>query len=311
MLNVSIAGAGGYVGSKLASVLKNFNCNVISFIRNKDISNNKSIYSFDILNEKDIEKLVLKSDVIYFLAGNTSLYFARDNEDESYRLTVRPIENLIKFSMKYNKKIKLIYASTATVYGKQNQFPVTESVIPNPISIYDKHKLISEKKIEEAIESNLLEGCVLRFANVYGPSINQVSSKDRGVLNKICLRAIKNYKITVYGNGNYIRDYIYIDDVINALIKIGFSNKINKSIYNISSNTGLKISDVFTRVIKKANNIFKYDNNLVFKEWPIGVEEIEKRNFIGCNERIKQDFKWIPKVDIDEGIDKTLRFFID
>lgn len=309
MLNVSITGASGYIGSKLVNVLENLNCNVISFIKNNHLLNHRNSYLFDILNENDIEKLVIKSDVIYFLAGNTSLYFARDNEDESYRLTVRPIEKLIAFSRKHNKKIKLIYASTATVYGNQNQLPVRETVIPNPISIYDKHKLISEKKIEEAIKNDFLEGCILRFANIYGPSINQVSSSDRGVLNKICLQAIKNNKIIVYGNGNYIRDYIYIDDVINALIKIGFSKKINERIYNICSNTGIKISDVFTRAITKANNIFNYNNKISYQEWPIEVEEIEKRNFIGCNERIKREFKWIPKVGIDEGIDKTLRFF--
>ena len=312
MFNISITGANGYIGSKLRNKINNKKFKINSFVRDSNRFN-KDIFLFDLKNRDSTKKLVINSDIVYYLAGNTSLYFAKYNFNESYKLTVQPIKDLISICKEYKKKIKIVYASTATVYGNQSNFPIDETTIPKPITIYDKHKLLAEKLLIEAMMDEILSCYIVRFSNIYGPSINETSSNERGVLNKICWRAIKNDPIIIYGSGKYLRDYVYIDDAINALLKIGLENK-NKNkdnIYNICSNEGINLIDAFNLVISKTNKIFNFKNRIIHQNWPSDAEDIEKRNFIGCNKRLKRDFDWFLETNLESGIEKTLKNFIN
>ena len=159
------------------------------------------------------------------------------------------------------------------------------------------------------IKKKILNCCIVRLSNVYGPSNVPVSSNDRGIINKVCMNALKSKNIDVFGGGKYIRDYIYISDVIDALIKIAFSKNLKRNIYNICSGVGTTLFEVFNLIILKAKKNIRSNSSLINKEWPKNIESIEKRNFIGDNKNLKNDLKWSPKINLENGIEKTLRFF--
>ena len=136
-----------------------------------------------------------------------------------------------------------------------------------------------------------------------------MSSNDRGIVNNVCKNVIEGKDIYLFGGGQYIRDYIYIDDVINVLIKIAFSKNLKKNVYNVCSGIGTTLFEVFNLIIFIAKKSFKSKSLIVNKEWPENIEYIEKRNFIGDNTNLKNDLSWSTKTNLKKGIEKTLHFF--
>lgn len=310
-INFAITGANGYIGSKLVAKLKNKRIRLNLFASKIKNYKEKNIYSykFNINDKKCWKKIILESEVIFHLAGNTSVYFAKKNNEENYNVTVQPIKDIIHICKKYKRKPLIIFTSTATVYGLQKKFPVNESTKPLPITVYDKHKFLAEKMLINASNKKILDCCNVRLSNVYGVSNMKVSSSDRGILNKVCMNAIQGKNISVFGKGRFIRDYVYIDDVVDALIKISLSKKLSRKVYNICSGYGTTLIDAFNLIILKAKKTVKSKSIIINKSWPKNIELIEKRNFIGDNKNLKNDTKWVPKINLENGIKKMIYFF--
>ena len=93
-----------------------------------------------------------------------------------------------------------------------------ETKQPNPITTYDLHKFFAEQQLLVASSSNIIGAISLRLANVYGPSSTESLAQDRGILSKITRMSFELKNLQIYGNGEYLRDYIYIDDVVNAFL---------------------------------------------------------------------------------------------
>ena len=145
------------------------------------------------------------------------------------------------------------------------------------------------------------------MANVYGPSHAESSSPDRGILSKITEMCFENKTIPLCGSGNYVRDYIYIDDVINALLLTSIIDykEIRKSseiVFNVSSGKGTYIKTIFKLIAKEVEKITGVNINIEAIQWPSHVSEIEKRNFIGSAERLKSLTGWLAKTSIEDGV---------
>lgn len=309
-INFAITGANGYIGSKLVAKLKKKRITLNLFASKIQNYKEKNIFSykFKINDKKCWKKIILESDVIFHLAGNTSVYFAKKNNKKNYNVTVQPIKDIIHVCKKYKRKPLIIFTSTATVYGLKKKFPVNESTKTLPITTYDKHKFLAEKMLINASNKKILSCVNVRLSNVYGPSNVSVSSNDRGIINKVCMNALKGNDIYLFGGGEYFRDYIYIDDVVDALIKIALSKNLKRKKYNICSGIGTTLFDTFKLIILKAKKTVKSKSIIINKKWPMNIELIEKRNFIGDNTNLKNDLKWSPKINLENGIVKTINF---
>ena len=206
----------------------------------------------------------------------------------------------LKAAKELSKKPRFIYASTATIYGLTQNFPVSEDQAPNPITCYDTNKLSAEQKLKIARSENLIESVSLRLANVYGPSKNESSALDRGILTKITRQGFENKSIKIYGSGNYIRDYVYIDDVVQAFLLAGFSKKIMKrKVYNVGSGQ-------ITSLIKIVNVIKKNRKKVSVKFNPTAEDSIS----YCCNsDKFEHDYGWKPMTSLSKGIVKSLKYF--
>ena len=217
---IAITGASGYIGSALVTELEKYSAKKLIRVSRKKLKAQGNVEDWNIgLSDLDSwRKIVNQSDIIFHLSGNTSIAAAEKNPENSLNAEILPIMNLHTAAKELSKKPRFIYASTATIYGLTQNFPVSEDQATNPITCYDNNKLSAEKKLKIARSENLIESISLRLANVYRPSNNESSSNDRGILSKITKLSFENKKISMYGAGNYIRDYIYIDDVVNAFL---------------------------------------------------------------------------------------------
>ena len=305
---VSITGANGYIGSALTQELEKYSLKIIRISR-KQLTPKDGVedWVLDLNKKSSWMKIVSKSDIIFHLSGNTSIYDAEKDPKESLISTLFPIIQLINASKKLSRIPRVIFSSTATVYGLTEVLPVLETKQPNPITTYDLHKFFAEQQLLVASSSNIIDAISLRLANVYGPSPTESLSQDRGILSKITKKRFALKNLQIYGNGDYLRDYIYIDDVVNAFLHasvMDYDILLNKNqiSLNVASGKGTPVKEVFELISREIEKITGIRGDIENVAWPEEVNEIEKRNYIGSIELIKSLTGWKPSVSLEEGI---------
>ena len=155
-----------------------------------------------------------------------------------------------------------------------------------------------------------LRAVTLRLANVYGPGIS-VGSPDRGILNKVIAAALDGKPVSIFGKGDTTRDYIYIDDVIDAFAYAGaHMEKVNGQHYYPGTGTGHSVKEAFTLAVAQATAASGRKVDISHVSWPDGLSEIERRSFVADIDNLRKATGWCPKVDLAEGIKRTIATFL-
>ena len=306
---VVVTGGGGYIGSALIEQLKQHPCQIIRIGR-RELSPVEGVVDWvlDLTEKQTWLHIVQEADVIFHLAGNTSIAVAEADPEENLVTTLHPVMHLVAAARELDKAPHVVFASTVTVYGLAKDLPVVESIIPEPLTTYDLHKLYAEQQLEKAQREGLLSVVSLRLANVYGAGVLDSQASDRGILNKITQRCLAGLSIQLYGGGDYIRDYVYIDDVASAFVLAGMVQNSVPVSCNIASGTGATIKEVFGLVASEAQQLTGQTAELEKVPWPLGISQIERRNFIGSIDSFHSISGWSPKVSLDEGIRKLVQY---
>jgi UDP-glucose 4-epimerase len=300
---VVVTGASGYIGSVLVDALVKYSCRVtrVSRVDLVPLADVKTIKA-DVRNADTWTEIVGQADIIYHLAGNTSVYEAAKNPAESLISTLLPLNFLVKAARERQCKPRVVFASTATVYGLTPHCPVAESVEPKPITVYDLHKLFAEQQLALATQQGVLDGVSLRLANVYGPSTSVSSADDRGILNRVTATALQGKDLMVYGDGNYLRDYVYITDVVNAFLFAGVSPQLGGQSFNVASGFGTTVKQAFELAATQAGEITSQPIEVNCVAWPADAASIEFREFTADIEKYKTATGWNPFINLKEGI---------
>ena len=252
-MKIIITGGAGFIGKHLVEFLIKKE-NDITIFDNFSNSTKESISHFiqmgvnviegDIINSLDIQDASKNHDIVIHLAAKISVSESIDNPSEVFQVNVDGTKNVFASCEKNHVK-KLIAASSAAVYGEGNQdVNLTEETKMNPISPYGESKVMMEEIIRQWKSSYNFNYVILRFFNIYG--IGQ-SSEYAGVITK-CLEKIKQKKpIEIFGDGLQTRDFVAIEDVINAIYNAMKSS--NSGTYNIASGKTITINELVNKMI--------------------------------------------------------------
>jgi len=314
---ILITGGAGFLGANLARRLL-INNKVSLFVkpetdlwRIKDIKENKNveIIKGNLLNKEELRKALEEKDYIYHFAWQTDLKKSMENPIEDLKNDIGGLLNILENCRMYNKNVKIIFASTVTVIGIPKENPVKEEEKENPLSIYDANKLLAEKYLKIYKENYGIKICILRLSNIFG-EYQRIDNSNRGVLNFMIGRALREEDLIIYGDGNFIRDYCYIPNYIDAFIIAAEKENTNGEIYIIGSGEG----KTFKEVVEKIRYIFEKSKNkkivVKFIKFPEGDNKINKRDFIADFSKFNKDVGWKPKISFDEGLEKTIEFYI-
>jgi nucleoside-diphosphate-sugar epimerase len=304
--NVVVTGASGYIGSKLVEKLLLEKCQITRVSRSKltkiDGVADLQANTFD---RSTWKALLNDAEIIFHLAGNTSVKTAAQDPEQSYLSTVNPIILLNQENSEKRKPARIVYASTATVYGITSSLPVSESFRINPLTIYDEHKALAE--IELRGNGNYsADNVILRLANVYGYGLNKSSSADRGVLNQVALKAIEGNDIELYGGGEFLRDYVHLEDVVNAFIMAAGASIDKCETLNVGSGSSLTLKEAFQTIVKKVNSRIGTKSKIKNVAFPNPSNLVDQRNFQSDIGRIKEVLNWTPKVTFEAGVNQML-----
>jgi len=256
----------------------------------------------------DVESWLLlleNADAVIHLAARTSLLAAESDPAGDHELNVAPIYALIEAARRCNLGIPVIFASTVTIVGIQHSNPVSETAPDRPCSVYDRHKLECETILRNATHKGVIRACSLRLSNVYGYSRDVTPSVNahRGVLNTNLGRAWRGEPLRVYGDGNYIRDFIFIEDVVEAFYRALESEQLcDGSQYIIATGMGHTISEAYNLVAQKAYQICHRQPEIRYIAEPPNIHPIERRHFVGDSRLFHKLSGWRAEVDLASGI---------
>ena len=310
-MNILITGCAGFIGYSLAAkLLKSKINNIFGFdnlnkfysvkLKKKRLFNlkknkNFKFYKIDLSNKKKLSYLFKKQkiDVVFHFAAQAGVRYVSSHPEKFIHSNILGFHNLIEVSKNYNIK-KFFYASSSSVYGDSNKFPVDEKSMLNPKNIYGLSKKLNEEYIK--INSNKKTQYIgLRFFTVYG----EWGRPDMLIL-KYLDYARKNKTLYLNNSGNHWRDFTYIDDVTKILSKLIKKKFKENEIYNICSNRPILIKNLVSYLNEKTgfNKIKNVDlNNL----------EVFKTH--GKNIKLKRKINFSKYSNFNKNVDKTIKWF--
>jgi UDP-glucose 4-epimerase len=252
MSKVLITGGAGFIGSNLAHKLVNDNDVVIvddlSMGKKENISDiNVKFYKHDVCDSYFMHKLLANEnfDYIYYLAAVSSVADSVVRPLETHKINQDSVIDTLEYIRVKKLKIKgFLFTSSAAVYGDLPDFPKSEKSHVQPLTPYAVDKYAAERFTIDYGKLYGLPTVAVRFFNVFGPRQNPESPYS-GVLSIISKCLQNNIPFSMYGDGTQTRDFVYVDDVVNALIKIINSN-VKPDVYNIADGKETSLKEVIS-----------------------------------------------------------------
>lgn len=253
-MNIMLLGAAGFIGTNLSTPLVAIKSNKITLIDSRAEHflyspvigcSNVTIVESEITETTDFNKLLIGQEVVYHLVSTTVPTTSNQHIAQELSANVVMTARMLDAAVKCRVKKIVFLSSGGTVYGKEAQCPLYEDAVTNPISSYGVQKVTIEKLLYLYWYMYGLDYRVIRLANPYGPY--QRPDGVQGAVTTFIYKALKGEEITVYGDGTVVRDFIYIDDAINAILSIS-AGETSYRTFNIGSGFGTSIKQVLETI---------------------------------------------------------------
>ena len=296
-----ITGAAGFLGAPLANRLVEDGRSVVGLddLSTGDpdqLSPEVHLVRGDINDRPKLWSLLQEVDCVYHLAARVvvpeSVLYPREYNTVNVGGTVTLMEAMRDVGVR-----RVVFISSGTIYGNQKTQPLKESNRPNPSSPYAVSKLSAEYYIRTIGALWGIETVCLRVFNAYGP--NQRLPLTNAPVIPYCLRqALDNGTIVIHGSGEQTRDYVYVEDVVDAMVSASTAPDINRLIINIGSGQDTSVNDL----VKKVIEITETSPEIVInKTHDTGPSKMRADLTVA-----KKKLRYTPKVDLEEGLNRTI-----
>lgn len=307
-MKILVTGGAGFIGSHLCKYLldqgnqvvclDNFftgqKRNIEPFLDNKN---------FELIEQDVTESIDVKVDQIYNLACPASPVHYQKTPVETIRTSVMGAINVLELSKKLGG-IPVLQASTSEVYGDPEVHPQVESYNGNvnpigPRACYDEGKRCAETLFFDYHREHNIPIKVVRIFNTYGPNM---AIDDGRVVSNFILQALRGEKLTVHGKGSHTRSFCYVSDMVEGLVKM-MAGKDFTGPVNLGNPNEFTIKELAEKVIAKIGGEVEYEAE------PIDNRDGDPQRRNPDISLAKDKLKWEPKIELDEGLDKTIEYF--
>ena len=297
-MKFAVTGGAGFVGNNIVKLLINEGHEVIVIdnLHTGKLKNLEGVlekikfYKIDIRDKNELEKILNDVDGIFHEAALTIVQESFVKQDEYFDVNVKGTENIFEIAKKYN--IKVVFASSSSIYGDSKEVPINENSSKNPINPYGETKL-QDEILAKKYSNQGVKIIGLRYFNIFGKG---QTGSYAGVITKFLKNIELKKPLIIYGQGNQIRDFIHVKDIAEANFTI-MTSDIGQGFFNIGTGKANSINELATIMIKISNH----------KE---GISYLEPLN--GDVKESKADtsltmktFNWNYLIDLEEGL-KTL-----
>ena len=296
---ILVTGGAGFIGFHLCKKLSEFtnNLTVYDNLSSGKVENVKHIPNVhfvkaDILNLKKLHAQE-KPDLIYHLAAQVVVPYSMENPTEDFETNARGTLNILEKARKDDAR--LVFASSAAVYGNTTKLPTPETYGFNPASCYGLSKVVGEQYCNMYSKQYGLDITTVRFANVYGP-------KGHGVIPDFLDKLKKNpEKLEIIGTGLQSRDFVHVSDVVEALILSAVNENAIGETYNIGFGETTKIIDLAKMILKILGLSEKTVVTTTNVPWQGDINTI----WFDIT-KIKKELKWHPKISLEDNLKEMI-----
>lgn len=311
---VLITGGMGFIGSNIAHALvplgaqvtvldaqlPQYGANPFNLHR---IAESITVVFGDIRDTNTLTALLPGTDVVFNLAAQVS-YIDSGKEpfldvDINCVGHLRVLEAICRFA----PEAKVCFSSSRLVYGKILTTPVDESHPTQPLSIYGVHKLAAEKYYRIYYDTKAVRSAILRLPNPYGPR-QQMRHSKYSIVGWFIRQALDRQELTIFGSGDQERDYLYIDDIVDAFLRVAATDRTDGETYNIGTAERVRFVDMVDTVIATVGG-----GKRIHVPWPVTHERNETGSYRADTRKITSAVGWQPTVSLVEGIARTVDYY--
>lgn len=299
-MKVLVTGGAGFIGSHLVDkllslgdkvfIIDNLSSGKVENLSPESVGN---LYNFDIWDKAKLSQTFaeIKPDIVYHLAAQIDVRKSIKDPGSDAEINITGTLNLLKECTKHNVKKFIFSSSGGAIYKDNEELIKNENSIIEPASPYGISKWTGEQYINFYNKIYNLDSTILRFSNVYGP---RQGGGECGVLSIFINNALAGRDCNIFGNGKQIRDYIYVEDVINALL---LAKEISGT-YNVSTGKETTVNYLADKIKQNFKCQFHY------------LPKIEGELFRNCLSSQKLEAcGWSASTTIDQGVEKTINWF--
>lgn len=311
---VMITGGLGFIGSNLAIRLADLGADVLiidslipdagaNFFNIEPVKDRVRVNIADIRQPGTMNYLVRGRDVIFNLAGQVSHIDSMRDPHTDLAVNCQAQLTLLEACRHHNPAAKVVYAGTRQVYGRPDTLPVTEDHLVRPTDVNGINKVAGE--YYHLVYNNVfgVRACSLRLTNVYGPR-QLIRHNRQGFIGWFVRLALDDAEIQVFGDGSQIRDFVYVDDAVDAFLRAGATDVVNGQALNVGGDEPTRHADLVTLLVAIAGG-----GTCRFVEWPPEKKAIDIGSFYADSTRFRGLTGWAPAVRLRDGLAATLAYY--
>ena len=311
---VLILGGLGFIGSNLAHRMIEAGARVTVYdaliepyggnLFNVDsIARKIRIVRKDIRDEKALADAVRGQDLIFNFAAQVSYIDSLKDPFLDLDINVRSHLLLLELCRRENPGARIFFASSRFVYGKNKKRVVSETEHPKPLNMYGIHKLACEHYLELYAREFGISSVALRIMNPYGPR-QQMKHSKYSLVGWFIRQAMEGKTIRIFGDGRQKRDYIFIDDLVDAFMRVARKELKGFHCFNVGTGTGVEFRRMVEIIVDAVGK-----GRVEHVPWPANYEKIETGSFIADTGRLVRLTGWKPRFPIEKGIARTYRYY--
>ncbi len=257
----------------------------------------------DVREKSFIELLVRGQDYIFNFAGQADHNRALEDPRLDNALNCIGHINVLMACKQFNPKAILAYPGSRLQYGRVTKIPVKEDHPRQPLSTYAIHKNVAEQYYQTFSHHYGIRSVCFRITNPYGPRA-QMHYAGHGIVNWFIRQTLDGQPLTIFGDGSQLRDYIYIDDLVNGLLAAMATESCYGQVYNLGSGQGTAFVDMARLVTQSVGQ-----GEVKFVPWPKQYDHYETGDFVSDSTALAAAAQWQPNYTLAEGIQATVDYY--
>jgi UDP-glucose 4-epimerase len=304
----------GFIGSNLSAQLMKLGAKVTivdnmiprlggNLFNVREIADHIHINFSDVRDAHSMDYLVKGQEFIFHLAGQVNHVDSIRNPIQDLDINCRGTLVLLESCRKYSQEAKIIFAGTRGEYGASVTLPVNEDHPTNPKGIYAVTNLTAEKMVLVYDDVHKIPGTCLRITNTFGPR-HQMAHDEYGVLNWFIRKAMDDEVVPVFGDGRILRDFLYVDDLVDCFLQVASCDKADGEVFNVGTGIAISFIDLAKKIVEIAGR-----GRVTFTEFTQERKDVEPGDYYTDISKIKRVVGWNPQTSLEEGLRKTIEFY--
>jgi UDP-glucose 4-epimerase len=311
---VMITGGLGFIGSNLAHQLVSLGARVLivdslipayggHLFNIHGIEDSLRVNIADIRQRSTMNYLVRGHDVIFNLAGQVSHIDSMEDPYTDLEINCRSQLTLLEACRHNNPAVKVVFAGTRQIYGRPDSLPVTESHLVRPTDINGINKAAGE--YYHLVYNNVfgVRATSLRLTNVYGPR-QLIKHRRQGFIGWFIRLVLEDKEVQIYGDGTQLRDFVYVDDAVDAFLRAGANDVANGEVFNVGGLEPIQHRDLVELMIRIAGS-----GRFRCTPWPPEQQAIDIGDFYSDSSKIASTLGWRATTTLAEGLKRTFEYY--